>query len=389
MAISCTADIIGAGIGGLTTAIALARQGLEVNLYEQSSALGDVGAGITLGPNASRVMLALGLGPQLEALGRTPQHAGVMHYASGQVLSMKQRGGQYLEEFGAPFWHIHRADLVDILDTAAHATGRVHLHTGHRLAGIDVDGMQARIRFDNGREVPSELVVAADGLKSPVRAALFDDTAPRFTGYVAWRGLVPREALPDYEPEPDFALYVGPGKLFGRYTVRGRSLVNYVAMASRDDWRAEGWMVQADLQDVIAEFADWCEPVRAIIAHTPPDRSFQWALHVRDPMDNWMHGPVALLGDAAHPMTPFLGIGAGIAIEDAMVLGRVAGSAATVHEALSRYQSARIAHANQAQRQSAEQGLALLSPPAGGARPEIYGENALGLYNYDATTVAV
>jgi len=140
---------------------------------------------------------------------------------------------------------------------------------------------------------------------------------------------------------------------------------------------------------VLAEFAGWCEPVREIIAATPAERCFQWALHVREPLDEWVRGPVVLAGDAAHPMTPFLGLGAGIAIEDAMVLSRALSAASDLGDALARYQRARVAHANRAQRESAAQGLHLLAPPAGGARRELYGENALGLYHYDATTVPV
>lgn len=384
-------NIVGGGIGGLTCALALRHYGFSVTLFEQSASFSDVGAGITLGPNASRVLIALGLLPALEPQVRTPRHAGIMHFRSGENLSYKLRGERYIDEFGSPFWHIHRADLLDVLVDAISNDEGIKVRTGHKLQGIsETDGI-VTTRFENGDEYESDVLIASDGLKSFVRDAIFETQEPEFTGYVAWRGLVERKLLPDLKIDPDFALYVGPQRMFGRYAVRQRSLINYVAIAIKPGWAGEGWSVKSEPGGVLSEFADWCDDVVNIIEKTPVDGSYKWALHVREPLQSWVKGRVTLLGDAAHPMTPFLGLGAGMTIEDALVLARAFDASENCDEALSRYETARLEHANMAQTESAKQGLHLLNnkPGGDGGDKRLYGEDSLGLYQYDATTVSV
>ena len=382
--------IIGGGIAGLTAAIALRKHGFPVVLFEQSEQFGDVGAGITIGPNASRVLLALGLQQRLEPYIRTPRHAGVLHYKTGDPVSYALRGDRYVSEFGSPFWHIHRADLLKVLvDTLSDDPG-AELRTGHQVTGITQSADKAACKFANGVSENCDVLIASDGIKSTTRETLFPGTPATFTGYVAWRGLVDMESLPGFEIDPDFALYAGPGRIVGRYALRKRSLMNYVAISTREDWREEGWTVRSEVAEVVSEFGDWCEDVQRIIRATPPDRCFKWALHVREPLETWVEGRVALLGDAAHPMTPFLGLGAGIGIEDAMVLARAFSSSDGWQSALERYQNARVAHAAYAQRASARQGLHLLNAKAEpGEGKRLYNEDTLGLYTYDATTVAL
>ncbi|MBT8445919.1 MAG: NAD(P)-binding protein [Gammaproteobacteria bacterium] len=380
--------VLGAGIGGLTTAIALRRAGFAPTVFEQASALQDVGAGITLGPNATRVMQELGLAAALEKVAWTPRHAGILHFATGEPISYRERGDAYLDEFGAPFWHIHRADLLDVLGEAAAASADIHFD--HRLVSVRNEGDVVISEYDNGRTVESDLLIACNGIKSTVRDTLFAASAPEFTGYVAWRGLVPLTELPDFNIDPDFGLYLGPNRMVGRYAVRHRSLLNYVAMARKPDWCEEGWMVSAEVDEVLAEFEGWHDDVRRMIAATPPAACFKWALHVREPISQWINGRVALLGDAAHPMTPFLGLGAGIAIEDALVLARAFESADDPLDALQRYQDARVEHANMAQAESSRQGLYLLNMKPGEPQDRsLFGEDPFGLYGYDARSVAV
>lgn len=382
--------IIGGGIAGLTAAIALRKYGFPVVLFEQSEQFGDVGAGITIGPNASRVLLALGLQERLAPYVRTPRHAGILHFRTGNRISYSLRGDSYISEFGAPFWHIHRADLLGVLVDALADDPGAELRPGHKVTGITQSADEVTSRFANGVAESCDVLIASDGIKSTVRETLFPGAPATFTGYVAWRGLVDLERLPGLEIDPDFALYAGPGKIVGRYALRQRRLMNYVAIATREDWREEGWTVRSEVAEVASEFQDWCEDVQTIIRATPPDRCFKWALHVREPLDNWVDGRVALLGDAAHPMTPFLGLGAGIGIEDALVLARAFSGSGDWQTALARYQQARVGHAASAQQASARQGLHLLNTkPQPGEGKTLYNDDMLGLYSYDATTAAV
>lgn len=379
--------VIGGGIAGLTTALALRRHGFPVTLFEQSRQFSEVGAGITIGPNASRVLTALGLEAKLAPHVRVPRHAGIIDFKTGKHIAYAQRGDHYLNQFGAPFWHIHRADLLQALtETLADDPG-VEFRMGHKITGVEQTADKVAASFANGATARCDVLIACDGIKSVLRETLFSNEPAAFTGYVAWRGLVETARLPEPELDPDFALYAGPGKLFGRYAVRNRSLVNYVAVATKKDWRGEGWSARAQVAEVAAEFADWCEEVRRIIAATPPARCFKWALHTREPLSRWVRGRVALLGDAAHPMMPFLGLGAGVGVEDGMVLARAFALRDDWRSALSCYEQARIEHAGRAQRESAEQGLHLLDKkPAGGGK-QLYNDDALGLFSYDATQI--
>ena len=384
--------IIGGGIAGLTTALALRKYGFPVVLFEQSGQFADVGAGVTIGPNASRVLIALGLEEKLAPYARTPRHAGVLHFRTGENISYALRGDNYSAEFGSPFWHIHRADLLKVLVDALSDDAAVELRLNHEVNHVAQSGDKVVSEFSGGVSASCDVLIACDGIKSVIRETLFSNEPPAFTGYVAWRGLVDIDSLPGFEIDPDFALYAGPGKMFARYGVRNQSLINYVAIAMKKDWQAEGWSVRSKVSEVAAEFAGWCEDVQKIIAATPVDHCFEWALHVREPLSGWVKGRVALSGDAAHPMTPFLGLGAGIGIEDGLVLARAFSLSDDWRTALARYEKARIEHAAFAQRESARQGLHLLgskpAPDAGGDK-RLYNEDTLGLYSYDATSVEI
>ena len=385
---SLVIHIIGAGIGGLTTAIALRAQGFKPVLFEQAPRLGEVGAGLTIGPNASRVLSALGLESRLAELAREPRHTGMLHFRSGQALQVEERGVHYREQFGAPFWHIHRADMIQLLAEGLGEPSGIRFN--HRLASIEQGEGGVTTRFTNGQEYRCDVLVACDGLKSPARRQLFDRQPPEFTGFVAWRGLVDRQAVARHAIEPDFTVFPGPQAMVGRYAVRNRSLVNFVAIAAQDDWRREGWMEPADLDEVRARFAGWHSAVTDLFEAVDPAACFKWGLHVRKPLQSWVKGRVALLGDAAHPMTPFLGLGAAMAIEDGMVLARVFADASDLDEAFSRYQAARVERANRVQSESQKQGLYLLNIPAGQAPDQsLTGEDPLGLFAYDAVNVAV
>lgn len=378
--------IVGAGLGGLTLALALARQGRAVTVYEQAPALREVGAGITLSPNSSRVLRHLGLGDAIDRLGVVPGVQWVQSWATGEVLRRFERGPELHRRYGAPYVHLHRADLhgllVDALESARPGTIRL----GHRLTGIDSSGS---MRFEDGAHASAEIVVGADGLRSAVRAALFGEDRPLFTGQVAWRGVVPVEDLPEPLRATPPGIHIGPERLFMRYPMRGGSLINYAAFVELRGWEEESWSIPSSTGELLAHFEGWDPFVRTLITATPPDRIHKWALHAREPLATWIAGRVTLLGDAAHAMLPFMGQGAATAIEDAMVLARAL-DAYSPDEALTRYEAARKDRTAMVQTQSRLLGLRYQGKdPESLGRGPLRNEEELGLFAYDAVEVAI
>jgi len=382
--------VAGAGIGGLTAALALQRAGIKVSVYEQAPVLGEVGAGLTLASNASRILRHLGLGAVLDDLAVVPERGAVKHYRTGRTLVDIPRGTTQVERFGAPYCQIHRNDLHQALVAAVRSAAPDCLRLGCTLEDFGQDERGVTALFANGRTARGDLLVGCDGIRSTVRARLFGTEDPRFTGYVAWRGLVPMERLSASLVVPDSAVWIGPGHFLTRYKIRRGELLNYIAIARTSSWVEEGWSVRSTVDSLLAEFRDFEPTARSILMATPPDQCFKWGIFDRDPLPAWSAGRVTLLGDAAHPTTPFLGQGAAMAVEDGMVLARAVAAAGTVEEALARYEKARVARANGVLVASRENGLNLTTTD-----PDRYDEAAhrneesLDLASYDAVTVAV
>ncbi len=333
--------LVGAGIAGLTAARALQTFGFKVRVYEQAPYLGEVGAGLTVSPNATHVLNAIGLQVVLEQIGMRPERGGVKHWQTGQLTVEIPRGSDMLDKYGAAYYQVHRADLHAALAAAVRAHDPAAIVLGSAFQALHDDGARVRLRFENGTQIECDVAIGADGLRSAVRAALFGAERPHFTGYIAYRGLVPAASLPAGLIVPTSCISTGPGRSFTRYLLRQGTLVNYVGLSERDDWREEGWSIRASIDEVLGEYAGWYEDVRTIIRHTPPAGLLKWALFDREPLERWSVGRVALLGDAAHPMLPFLGQGAAMGIEDALVLARAFAAAASLPEALQRYVEAR------------------------------------------------
>lgn len=342
--------IVGAGVGGLTTAIALQQKGFRVVVYEQSSELGEIGAGLTISINAGRVLAALGLGQQFCAMDAATPHLGAVDYETGERLSYELRdhaGNQ--SQFGAATRQVHRADLHNLLADNLHDKNAT-IFLDHRLSEITQSHDQVSLKFKNGKSDQCDYVIACDGLKSFVRQQLFSSKPAEFTGFVAWRGLVNRDHVPDVSLDPHFATYSSQSKLFTRYPVRHGSLVNYVAIARKLDFRSERWNEPAEVQEVAAQFSGWHEDVTKIILATPRDKCNRWALYTREPLNTWHKDRVVLLGDAAHPMTPFYGMGAAMAIEDGMIISRCLEAEPNDWQAaMGRYQQARLERCNNMQ----------------------------------------
>lgn len=337
--------IVGAGIGGLTAALSLLREGFAVRVYEQAPALGEVGAGLSLSPTAVHGLNALGLRDTLQSKAYQPEDQCVRHYQTAQPMVWINRGKSLVEKYGERYYLIHRADLHDALAAKVRELSPDAIVVNKKCIGIEQGAASATVRFEDGSSASADLFVGADGSRSTVRNALFGPLEPQYTGYIAWRGLVPMAKVPKEILDPPSGIFVGPGHLVNRYPVRNWELLNFVAFAERPAWTAEGWSIRSSVEELLAEFHDWHPAVRTFMAETPPQNLFKWGLFDREPLPSWSQGNVTLLGDAAHPVLPFLGHGAVLAIEDGVVLARALSAAGNVSEALRRYEKARMQRA--------------------------------------------
>lgn len=307
--------VIGGGIGGLGAGLSLLRAGLDVHVYEQAAVPREVGAGIQVSPNASRVLHRLGLAEELARMGVRPVAFHQRRWDDGRTLLRTPLGDTVVKVFGFPHYQMHRADL---LVTLARAFPVERLHLGCRLVALNDRGDRVEATFENGQTASFDLIVGADGIHSTVRSIVFGPERPRFTGCTAYRGLVPVERLADLDLEVTAQIWMGPGGHFVHYFVRNRQLVNFVAVVEQDSWTRESWTDRGDVADALAAFAGWHQQLHQILRSV--DETFIWALFDRAPMPHWSSGRVTLLGDACHPMLPFMAQGAAQALEDGAAL---------------------------------------------------------------------
>ena len=330
--------IIGGGIGGLTAAVALHRRGIEIEVFEQSAKIGEIGAGLALTPNAIKAYRALALEAELTAIGFEADYQVVRNWDNGSVISRVPRKGIYTREFGAPYLTMHRADLVEVL--RRQLPDRV-FHLDSRCIEIETSDKWARARFADGSETEADIVVGADGIHSVVRRSLFGPEAPRFTGCVCWRGLVPLDAFPPGVVSSDGTMYLGPRSHVIHYLVRGGQLVNFVAHVESDAWTGESWTQECERSEVMETYAAWYEPLLRLLGSA--DRYYKWALYDRNPLDRWSKGRATLVGDSAHAMLPYIGQGACMAIEDGYILAAVVAQMPDQHGgALAHYERLRM-----------------------------------------------
>jgi salicylate hydroxylase len=306
--------IVGGGIGGLFAANALIAHGLDAAVYEQAPALGEVGAGVYLTPNAVRQMQRVGLGPAVEKWGARvgPQSHYFRHDGSPIAPVQVTDASGWNANFG-----MHRADLVDFL-AAALPAGVVHC--GHRAVGFEQNAGLARVMFANGATAEADAVVGADGIHSELRPCVFPPSTPVFHGTISYRGLVSRERLPDW-PMDRWQMWAGPKKHFLVFPVRHGEMVNYVGFVPTDKEMTESWSAPGDPDVLRREFEGWDPRIGEVLKRV--DRTFRWALYDREPLPTWSKGRLTLLGDAAHPMLPHLGQGANQSIEDGMALATI------------------------------------------------------------------
>jgi salicylate hydroxylase len=319
--------IIGAGIGGLAAAIALRQRGFEVELYERSQELGEVGAGLQIGPNGVKVLRALGLEAELMRNAFEPLSIMSVTWDEGRLRFRQPLKAVAREKYGAPYMSAYRPDLHNLLRRAA---GDAPIHLGRHCIGADTVNGTAVARFADRATAEADIVVGADGIRSAIRAQHFGDGAPRFTEMMAWRAIVPMECVPE-RIGPGGEVAVPHGEYFGWIGPNGH-VICYPIGANGDklnifgghvtnQWVEESWSVPSSREELIAAKAGWNEALLDMFRHV--EHVFKWGIYDRDPLPEWSRGRVTLLGDAAHPTMPTLAQGANMAIEDGYVLARL------------------------------------------------------------------
>src|SRR5215813_14269788 len=314
--------IAGAGIAGLTAALALARAGIRVTVYEQTAKLEETGAGVQLSPNGTRVLIALGLRERLASVAVAPQAIRVMSGGSAREVVRIPLGEDVERRFGAPYWSIHRGDLQLALVDAVRNERDITLELGARIEDFAAHGRGVSVLGKRGSQVLDErgiALIGADGIWSTIAARLRSQQPPTFRHRTAWRALVSADAVPAEFRQPLVHLWLGQDAHLVHYPVRAGRLINIVGIV-HDEWKETGWSAAGERAEILRHFARWAwsEKVRALIA--VPDRWLKWALYDRKDPFRGAKVPVTLVGDAAHPMLPFLAQGASMAIEDAAVV---------------------------------------------------------------------
>ncbi len=341
--------IVGGGIGGLSAALALLREGFDVQVYEQAARFGEIGAGIQISPNAARLLYRYGLAAAMDRYGVRPRAVHQKRWDDARTLQRALLGPDVEARFGAPYFHFHRGDLAALL---AEAIPTERAHAGHRLVDLQERGSRIVARFDNGASAEADLLIGADGIHSRVRHLVFGPEKPRFTGCVAWRGLVPAERIGHLDIEVASHNWMGPGAHCVHYWVSAGRFMNVVCVVEHGAWTSESWTDKGRVEDVLALYDGWHPTVRGLISAFP--ETFIWALHDRLPLPRWSQGRVTLLGDACHPMLPMMAQGAAQAIEDGAALATLLKAMPDdVPAALRRYEDVRKPRATRLQEASA------------------------------------
>jgi salicylate hydroxylase len=333
--------IVGGGIGGLTAALALHKAGLEVCIFERMAQPDEAGAGIQISPNGSRVLHALGLSEALEAVVFRPEGVELRLQRSGFTVVRTELGDSIAARYGFPYYHVHRADLHHVLEDAVRRRCGDVIRFDHEVKAVTQTSNSVTLQFTNGRTETGDVLIGCDGIHSKVRESLFGAEQPDFTGNVAWRGVVPVSRLKGIDLRPVVTSWMAPRSHAVTYFLRRGELVNFVGVTERSDWFGESWTERGSKDEMRRDFENWHPSVQTIVDAI--DAPYRWALFVRKPLPKWSEGRVTLLGDACHPMLPFMAQGGVMAIEDASVLATcLAGGRDDITAALKRYEAARL-----------------------------------------------
>jgi salicylate hydroxylase len=389
--------IAGAGIGGLVAGLSLIERGMDVEIFEQAPELRELGAGVQLSANGTRVLIALGLEEAIEAVACEPSGKEIRLYSTGQTWKLFDLGAASRELYGAPYWMVHRGDLHRVLLDAFNRRAPGRLHLGRRCIGFDETDSVVQLHLDGGRSVTADVVIGADGVHSEVRRKIGGNVQPLFTGLAAWRGLVPMERLPQHMRRDVGTNWVGPGGHVITYPLCKGTVLNFVGIIERESWPIESWTERGSTEECLECFKGWNQEIHTIIRRL--DVPYKWALLGREPLQHFCTKRVALLGDAAHPTLPFLAQGANMAIEDGIVLARCLERHAPA-DALYRYERLRLERTAAIVTRSAENAKRFHNPALANAdgaadyvtrewQPDKVQARYNWLFEYDALTLDV
>ncbi len=331
--------IIGGGIGGLAAALALGRQGRPTHVIEQSEYLGEIGAGIQIAPNAFKMFAALGLTEAINDVAVFPDALVMMDALSGEQITTVPLDGPFRERFAFPYGVIYRPDLHQVYLDACRASSLVALSTGQKVSAYEDHGDHVRVLTEAGHDHRGTALIGADGLWSRIRGQLIGDGPPRVSGHIAYRAVLPTAEVPDTSRNNNVVLWAGPKTHLVHYPLHRGDIFNLVAVFHSDRYE-EGWNIFGDPDELAQHFSGQHPSVLAMLEKIESWR--MWVLCDREPIKEWSHGRVTLLGDAAHPMLQYLAQGACMATEDAVCLaGKVAAHGADIAAAFRAYQQDR------------------------------------------------
>jgi salicylate hydroxylase len=314
---SVSIAVIGGGIGGAAATLSLLSRGIDAHLFERGDHFSELGAGLQLSPNATRILHSLGLEEELRMCAVEPTAWHQRRWRSGETLSSVPLSTHMKKRYGYPYYHILRTDLLDAL-TKAIPQDRVHL--GYEMTDMHQERENVEVTFSNGQTFEFDGMIGADGIRSRVRSFLFGDVTPCYSGCIAYRGLIDADRIAKLKLPTETQVWLGPGKHLVTYYVQRHKLLNFVAVIDRPEANDESWVMRGEVDSLRAEFAGW-HPMVVDLVHAAQE-TFCGGIFDHQPMPCWTRGTVTLLGDACHSMVPFMAQGAGQAIEDAAVLGR-------------------------------------------------------------------
>ncbi len=384
--------IAGAGLGGLAAAACLLMDGHDVEVYEQSRALSEVGAGIQISANAMHVLRHIGVDVELSEQAVRPLAYTFCMGDTGEVVQSFALSLQHEQAHGAPYFHVHRADLHDILARRVLALKPGCIHIRHRLVEYveDADGVTAV--FDNGKRVTADMLVGADGLKSVVRLQMRGADNPVYTGDSVWRAMVPAEKVLREFDVVEQKLWMMPGGHAIAYFIRNCKIVNFGLVKKKAKTSEESWTIRRPWEELKADVEGWNPAVQAIVDAADKDACYLWALHIREPKSDWSTDRVTALGDSVHATLPYLAQGAAMAFEDAAVLMRSLRQESNLSQALQLYQRNRYARTGRVVRESSENGRVFHQPSRDALR-DVFANRNMGqersswLFSYNPLTV--
>lgn len=334
------AIIIGAGIGGLTTALCLNHFGISVDIIEQSPELDEVGAGIQLSPNAMKVFEKIGIADDLSQIAFQPEAIEIRMGESGKSLIRSPLSGYAEKRYGSPYLHVHRADLIAVLERSVKERISCEVCLGSTFERYTHNEEGVSVELSDAHKISADVLIGADGIHSKTREIMLGSDAPVFTGNVAWRTVVPIERLGADIPPPVACAWLGRGRHAVTYLLRQGRLANLVAVVEQEEWTKESWREEGSREEALADFKNWHPIITSLISES--EQLYRWPLFDRAPLPKWTDGCVAILGDAAHPMLPFMAQGAAMAIEDAWAISAIIANSHNIPNALQDFQKIRL-----------------------------------------------